>query len=320
MRKRGWFRSTVWGTALLSAGCAASKGSVPSPGAVPTVTITLQERDAIHEQLLTAAARVQQLERRLAVREKEITAARSEIDELRTAVELTDLSGLGLGARGGQVPPPSAGEAPADRDRSEGEAAAGQASAMQLAELKRQLGEERQKRTELERDLENLKIETSSGPFETRMQKDLDDARAQIERLEAALQVERQARERMTREYEEIKSRAPTGMDTQRSGGEDLAALKANQERLLATMQRQLEESRQRENDVREALTAMRGENAVELAVTVADLEAENDALEVRLDEEHVRNEELAAKLRAAMRAADMIFRMNPRRQATPSP
>jgi hypothetical protein len=84
-------------------------------------------------------------------------------------------------------------------------------------------------------------------------------------------------------------------------------------------MRRQLEESEQRQKDLRDALTAVQGEDAVGLAVTVADLEAENDALQVRLDEEHVRNEDLATKLRAAMRTADMIFRMNSPREAAPS-
>jgi chromosome segregation ATPase len=281
------------------------------------VTITLQERDAIREQLVMAAARVQQLERRLTVREKEIVEARTEIDELRNAVEVTDLSGLGLGARSGHLPPPSPGEAPADPDRSQEEAAAaGQAAATQLAELKRQLDAERQKRAELERDLQNLKVETSSGPFENRLQKEVEEARAQIERLEAALQVERQARERITQQYEEIKSRSPvrTASDV-----DSVAAARATQDRLLATMRRQLEESEQREKDLRDALTAIEGENAVGLAMTVADLEAENDALQVSLDEEHVRSEELAEKLRAAMRTADMIFRMNQRREA-PAP
>lgn len=313
MRKRGWSQQgSIWAAALVLAGCTASQTPAPDPDAVPTVTITLQERDAIRDQLLTAAARVQQLERRLAVREKEIAAARTEIDELRNAVEVTDLSGLGLGARNvGQAPPPSPVEAPAGA----GEVSTAPASAMQLAELKRQLGDERRKRTQLERDLEKLKIETSSGPFESRTQKELDVARAQIERLEAALQVERQARERIARQYAELKSRAPASRQGQASDGEDLAALKAKQERVLATMQRRLEESQQRENDLRDALTAAQGQDAVDLAVTVADLEAENDALQTRLDDEHLRNEDLASKLRAAMRAADLIFRMNSARE-----
>jgi predicted RNase H-like nuclease (RuvC/YqgF family) len=192
---------------------------------------------------------------------------------------------------------------------------------MQLAELKRQLDEEREKRTQLERDLENLKVETSSGPFESRIQKDLDDARDQIERLQAALQVERQARERIAREYDEVKSRpTASGGETSASAGETLAAVKANQERLLATMRRQLEESERREKDLRDGLTAVQGEDAVNLAITVADLEAENGALQTRLDNEHVRNDDLAAKLRAAMRAADLIFRMNSSREAAPLP
>lgn len=317
MRKRGWFRSSVWGTALLSAGCATSNSAVPSPDAIPTVTITLRERDAIREQLLTAAARMQQLERRLAAREKEIAAAQSEIDELRTAVELTDLSGLGLGGRSRRLQPPSPGEAPPDQQNEA--AATDQVSAMQLAELQRQLGEERQKRAELERDLESLKVETSSGPFENRLQGDLEEARAQIQRLEAALQVERQARVRMAREYEELESRSAVSAAAQPTTGEDSAVVRANQDRLLATMRRQIEESEQREKDLRDALTAVQGEDAVGLAMTVADLEAENDALLVRLDEEHVQNEELATKLRAAMRTADMIFRMNEPGSVTPS-
>jgi chromosome segregation ATPase len=283
------------------------------------VTITLQERDAIHNQLLSAAARVQQLERRLALREQEITTALTEIDELRTAVERTDLSGLGLSSGySGQRPSPSPGEAPEYEPQHD--APHGEASAMQLAELKRQLDEERKKRTQLERDLENLKVETSSGPFESRIQKDLNDARDQIERLQAALQVERQARERIAREYNEVKSRAPASGETGTSAEENLAAIQANQERLLATMRRQLEESERREKDLRDGLTAMQGEDGVDLAITVADLEAENSALQTRLDNEHVRNEGLAAKLRAAMRAADLIFRMNSDREAAPLP
>jgi chromosome segregation ATPase len=311
MWKRGWLRSTVWATLAL-AGCATSKSPVPDPDAVPTVTITLQERDAIRDQLMMAAAKVQQLERRLSVREKEIAAAQSEIDELRTAVELTDLSGLGLGGRNvGRAPTPPPGEAPPAPEGTQPRAAAAPASAMELAELKRQLADEKQKRAKLERDLKNLKMETSSGPFETRTQKELEEARAQIERLEAALKVERQARERISREYEEMKARPPAAVDAQASDGRVLAAFKANQERVLATMQRQLEESQQREGDLRAALSAVQGQNAVDLATTVADLEAENDALQTRLDGEHLRNQDLAAKLRAAMRTADMIFRMN---------
>ncbi len=123
-------------------------------------------------------------------------------------------------------------------------------------------------------------------------------SRDDVERRFAALQAQAQ-------------SGAPAGDAPAKSASsEEIAALKERQRRVLASIQQDLEASKQREAEMRQTFESTNGNNGVALADTVVGLRTENSALQTRLDDEHQRNAELTAKLQLAQRVTDLIFRM----------
>ncbi len=192
---------------------------------------------------------------------------------------------------------------------------AGAAGSPQLvATLRARLIEEQRQRARLERDLKRVQEETSAGPFENKLQTDLQAAHDEIDQLRRTLQSERQERQKLAQRYEALQRQleaaaapAPAPGEAQR---EEIAALKERQQRVLASIQRDLAASQQREQELRDTLAATQGKDGLPLAESVGNLRAENQALQARLDDEHQRNNDLAGKLKIASRVTELIFKM----------
>ena len=90
----------------------------------------------------------------------------------------------------------------------------------------------------------------------------------------------------------------------------EVAELQADQRRLMAGIQQDLEASKRREEELRKTIAELQGSSGAGLTEKVRDLEVENLALQASLDSEHQRNVDLAAKLEVATRVADLIFKM----------
>jgi hypothetical protein len=187
-----------------------------------------------------------------------------------------------------------------------------------IARLERQLAVEVQRRREVEAEMDRLLQETSAGPFEQanssveqHLREQLDRARREVKDLRNTLATERRERDEMERRYTELQAhvRAADAAGGGKSN-EEIEALKERQRRVLASIQRDLDASRQREAELRRSLEESQGEDGVSLADSVTTLRSENSALQIRLGEEHNRNRELAAKLQFATRVTDLIYRM----------
>lgn len=295
-----------------AAGAAGSEKAVP-----PSSPEQLQRQLAGNKQL------IQELEQQLSAQETELAQARQEAGELREQEQTarTELRDLQAQVEKNRAPyvamaATNAGSWDASEARS-GEGPAPQGGSSLVATLRQKLIDEREQRVRLERELQRLQAlqeEMSSGPFENKMQNDLTAARKQIEELKQALNTERKARQDLAHRYEQLqveltrlreeRPAAPTAKT------EEIAALEERQKRVLASIERDLLVSREREADLRNALQSSQGPDAVPLASAVSDLRAENDALQTRLDDEHRHNRELSAKLSLAARVTDLIFKM----------
>ncbi len=326
-------------SALLAPACSISENTVAIPAVQEKATIPASPANAMRYSLFQAERRVRDLEARLADKEREIAAAKGEIDGLREREKEARLgrdAGEAVGAQLAETaqesarvqpgsPPQSAAPEPPPAD---GGAANGGATAtgepepgstsQQLTWLHSQLTLERQQRQALEAELIQLQEETSAGPFENKLQSDLKDAKMEIEKLKATLEIERRAHQDLERRYADLRAQieaaAATGSnDSIGPRAEEIAALKERQRRVLAGIQRDLAASRQHEQELRDALSQTQGEDAIQLADAIAGLQIENAALRLRLDEEHRNNGELSAKLNLASRVTDLIFRMQTR-------
>ncbi len=188
-----------------------------------------------------------------------------------------------------------------------------------VAALRSDLAKERARREELERDLKQLREETSSGPFEN----SLDKARKQVAELQAQLDAERRAREKMARDFETLRTTTLGGAGSGDDAGQlrmELATLKREQQEVLASIEGELSESRAREYDLAAKLQIALDAPTSPPFEKIADLTKENLALRARLDEEHRRNTELATKLETAQRVTDLIFKMQATRSAPSAP
>jgi hypothetical protein len=192
-----------------------------------------------------------------------------------------------------------------------------------IARLQQQLSAEVKRRHEVEAEMTRLLQETSAGPFdkaanvvEEHLRAELGRARKEIRSLRATLTAERRERDDLERRYAELqaqvqaaaKSAPPTGVPN-----EEVEALKARQHRVLASIQQDLAASKRQEAELRQALEQAQGPNGASVAEEVSGLRSQNGALQMRLDEEHLRNRELAAKLQLATRVTDLIYKMQSR-------
>ena len=200
-----------------------------------------------------------------------------------------------------------------------------------VASLRAALVQEQSRRQAVETELERLKEETSTPalaePGDPTVE--LAATRAQVSELRDALAAERVERERMADDLRILQQRAaaaPEGDATQQAEAtpEDadlrarIEALNAEKDAIVESFNRNLAASQQHTKELEEQLAAAQAATAATAeptSATAAEDEAgtvrdENAALRTRLDEEHQRTEDLAAKLRVATRVTDLIFKM----------
>jgi hypothetical protein len=189
----------------------------------------------------------------------------------------------------------------------------------QVAKLEQRLAVEVKRRQEVEAEMTRLLQETSAGPFEQstgvvekHLRDELDGARREIAELRTSFASERRERQELERRYAALQTQlqAATAAATRAAASEEVEALKERQRRVLASIQQDLEVSRQREGELRGTLEQTQGPNTVSLADAVTNLRSENSALQTRLDQEHQHNRDLTAKLQLAARVTDLIFKM----------
>ena len=327
------FRDVGWhalvSLLLATAACSANRrpqGSAPpnlaSDKTPPLATAAVAE----------VQTRAQALERHLAARDDEVAALQTEVTQLRerekaSRAALDTLKAM-LQARaarpaipytprlnrttlapseegGGGVEQGIGNESTEDGSEQGTNSAAGR---LRVAES--QLATERDKRRQLEEELQRLRSETSVSPYGDSVADELRAARRKIEGLEAALASAQRARDDLADKYAALKAQldATTRQNTTALRAE-VAALQQQQREALAGFEQELAASRAREKEFRDALAAAQQGGDGGSAVLIADLHAENSALRTRLDEEHQRNIVLAGKLKIASRVAEMIFK-----------
>jgi hypothetical protein len=193
------------------------------------------------------------------------------------------------------------------------------AAQKRIARLEQQLALEVQRRRDVEGEMKRLLQETSAGPFERaddvvekHLREELDRARKEVGQLRAALATERREHDEVERAYAALQAQVQAGAHAAPGGAssEEIEALKERQRRVLASIQQDLEASRQREAALRQSVEQLQGGGAASLSDAMITLRSQNSALQMRLEEEHQRNRDLTAKLHLAMRVTDLIFRM----------
>lgn len=194
------------------------------------------------------------------------------------------------------------------------------AAQKRIVTLERQLVMEVKRRQEVESEMTRLLAETSAGPYEQaqnvvekHLREELGRARKEITQLRTTLVSERRERDDLERRFAALQAQVETAAKAAPQGGvsnEEVEALKERQRRVLASIQQDLAASRQHEAELRQALEASQGPNGVSVADDVSNLRAENSALQLRLDQEHQRNRDLATKLQLATRVTDLIYKM----------
>lgn len=184
----------------------------------------------------------------------------------------------------------------------------------QIASMQVELDAERTRRQEAEDELSKLREETSTGPFDSGSQASeaaLQEARAEIDRLNTELARERRQRADIEQRFAELQTMVAQEPAAPAAPQDpEIAALERDQRRLMAAIQQDLEASQRREQELRATIATLEQGGGARLTEEVRDLQAENAALQSSLDAEHERNVELAAKLEVATRVADLIFKM----------
>jgi hypothetical protein len=227
----------------------------------------------------------------------------------------TDTAGVPTAAAPAVGSPPAPPAPPAAPD----ERLAG--AQKRIAKLEQQLASEVKRRQQVESEMNRLLQETSAGPFEhadnvveQHLREELARARKEITELRTTVTSERRDRAELERRFASLQAQveATSRATAARSAvpNEEVEALKERQRRVLASIQQDLESSRQHEAELRQSLEGAQGPDGVSLADAVSNLRAENSALQMRLDDEHRRNGDLSAKLQLATRVTDLIFRM----------
>lgn len=265
------------------------------------------------------AAAEDQLEQRA----REIERLQAEINELRErearlrASLRRVLATLGSAEDGGPDAPP-AGQALRQR-------AAETQTAGALAGARAALAEERQRRQQVEAELARLKQETSTVPYaqDQAAGTDLAAARQEVAQLRAALRDERAARERLAEDFRVLQDRVAanaTATDAPELRAR-LEQLEQEKQRIAESFNRSLAESQQRTAALERDLALARAASAATAGdgAPATSVQAENSALRTQLTEEQGRTEDLASKLRMAMRVADLIFKMQAQ-QGQPQP
>ncbi len=336
MKTRGVFPVLWVLLAPLALTSACSSVAVRSAGSGPVLRGSLGEGRvrSIRMQLSQAQSRIRELETALKVqseqgggivaalkeRERELTTELSETKQVASTLksELVQAE-TALATSRTELATAQSSLTEARAATEAALAAAGTEAAEKIATLKVELDGERNRRVDIEDQLTKLREETSAGPFDTASATALQEAQGEIERLKTQLSGEKKERDDLEKRFAELTLKLEQQPEPDADAGPDaeMAALQADQTRLMAAIEQDLAASRQREETLRTTIAAMQAsENSApspasgKLVVQVKDLESENQALQASLDAEHDRNVELAAKLEVATRVADLIFKM----------
>jgi predicted RNase H-like nuclease (RuvC/YqgF family) len=307
----------------------------PASAAAPSSEVP--EQALAHERELSTALQqlVDERTRDVQRLRVEVKQLRKNQTELRAALDraLATANAAGTAAAPSGITPGGAGAQPsAEGAQAPSTAAAAAAAAEQLRhELEQQqartkrlqsdLAQEQQRRTQVETELSRLKQETSSPPYGPAHASDaeLASAKREVVELRTALDRERATRERLAQDFQALQQRADAASaGTQSANAENselraqLKQLQEEKQKITDSFNRSLAESQQRTTALESQLAQARtADNAnTTPAGQLSSIRAENSALRARLDEEHRRTEELAAKLKVATRVTDLIFKM----------
>lgn len=288
-------RTLIWGSALIVLpllGCAGTKqrGREASHTAKTKMDPSVAERELaltraqryadMYHSYTAAQAKSDALQAKLQEQERESARLRQEVNQARAqGASPSGESGrlVYRGAKGEAVPAGEPGEA---------------------AQLRIAL-------EQAETQLKRLRAETSAGPFDSGPRTALKKAYAEIDELKAQLAREREAREQLARQFEQLRAQAPRTTRGERD------PMKEQLQHMLETIERDLAISRQNEQELRLALASQGKVPAAAASSEGVDrLRSENAALQARLNEEHQRNQELTAKVEAASRVTGLLFKM----------
>jgi len=316
---------------LLLAACA-SRTSVrsPTPGSALGAGGTESVAQALEREQQRNGALQQQLDQRAQETERlrsEVQQLRERETQLRTALDDAGGSDAIGSAGSGKRPVGSQNTGTSDAT-----AAGKAANGAMLASLRAALTSEQQRREAAETQLARLKEETSGPAYgETRVpEADYLAVKQEIVDMRKALSDERGAREALAEQLRQLQSApvpAPAAAEPPAAAEatpnvEDaelrarLQSLQEEKQALVESFNRSLATSQQRTAELEQQLAAAPPPAVVTTApVAVTDgtadaVRAENAQLKARLDEEHKRTEDLAAKLRVAQRVTDLIFKM----------
>jgi len=326
------------GALLMSVGCASTATRSPAPSGLtqpPAPAAPIRAAAPLPPEDLRSVVTRQEgenalLRESLAQRDEQIDVLQKEVGRLqsRTQEMQATIARLNAGGAAGTAEPAPAAGSTHRADAREAAQAELDSARQQLATAQRQLENERQRRVGVETELQQLKQETSTPPLAALpgavAQPDaVAKARREIDDLRKRLDREHAEREKTAAQLAALQANPPAppadapppDADQQRR----LADLQARQQEIVASANRELEASRRHEAELQSQLAAAQQEVAVlrtraaQVAVPVGameDQQAQNEELRKRIDDVERRNQELNAKLKTAMRVADLIFKM----------
>ena len=328
---------------LLVAGCGTSRigHAVPAAAAAPSSAVTsagaagaaTAPAQDVTTELQQARQHSADLEQQLTQRTQEAEALRAQIEQMQQmqtnlrqalhrftgdAPEAAGSANDGASASAGGDPAGAAGSVD------------GAAAGTEQVALRQALTEEQQRRTSAETELERLKAETSAPGYEAPppanqiSQEDFLQVKQEAVELRRALTDERAARERLAQDLQALQARTmetnpPVVADADSNLQAQLAKLQAEKNAAVDSFNRKLAESQQHVSELEHELSSYQTTGATAGDSSNPDLvklRADNAALADRVEQEHQRTEQLAAKLKMASRITDLIFKM----QAQPRP
>jgi predicted RNase H-like nuclease (RuvC/YqgF family) len=316
---------------------ASSPGMIAGGAPVPAQVLARErELSAALQQLVEERTRDVQ---RLRIEIKQLRQGQADLRAALDRALATANAGGAASAPSGISAGNTAAQASADSAKAPSAAAAAAAAAAEqmrrdleqrqaaTARLQSALVQEQQRREQVETELSRLKQETSSPPYGGghASEAELTSAKREVAELQTALDQERAARERMAQDFRALQQRADAeSAGTGSTNAENtelrlqLKQLEEEKHKITESFSRGLAESQQRATELEGQLAqAHTMDNAnTTSAGDLTNIRAENSALRTRLDEEHRRMEELAAKLKIATRVTDLIFKMQARGSA----
>jgi len=327
------------GALLMSVGCASTATRSPAPPGLtqpPPLGAPIRAAAPLPPEDLRSVVKRQEdenalLRESLAQRDEQVDVLQKEVGRLQTKTREMEatISRLSAAAGGTGAGAKQAGGSTLGPDAIKAAQAELDATRLHLATTQAQLESERRRRVSVETQLQQLKQETSTPPLApprgaTAAESDaLAKARSEIDDLRSRLDSERAERERTAAQLAALQAKPPSPpTDAPPPDAElqqRLADLHARQQEIVASANRELAGSRQHEAELQSQLAAAQQEvtilraRAAQVAVPVGameDQQAQNEELRKRIDDVERRNQELNAKLKTAIRVADLIFKM----------